>query len=131
MPDWAVNGVKVFSDLAVVKEKVEQTASDLCEVRVALTRTLAELQEQHGILSRSLAVLEEGHRVRCERCRQVENRVHNVQQELPPKLGKRLAAIERLIPLLKLLSAVGTALIVSIVGLLWALLTGQAQIVFK
>ncbi len=44
---------------------------------------------------------------------------------------KRVNELEKLVPAIRAIIWVGAALGLSIIGLIWALITGQAQIIFK
>lgn len=47
------------------------------------------------------------------------------------KLDERLMEMEKLVPAIRAIMWVGAALGVSIVGLIWALITGQVQLIFQ
>jgi uncharacterized protein involved in exopolysaccharide biosynthesis len=123
---WHKERADVLTQLAVltrssqsvevlVREVREEIRETFKEFRVSLKTTRGDVDE----LKLNCAV----------RCQQVDAQEKDVE-----KVGSRLEALEeemeKLAPAVRIVIWVGGALGVSVVALIWALITGQAQVIF-
>lgn len=114
---------EVLTGLALLNQSFESLRDDLAELRVGMTQTLSELQRRNELTQEGLNRLRIEHTARgglLDRTVQDVNRLY-----------KRLAAVERLIPALRAVMWIGAALGVSVMALIWSLITGQATVMFK
>jgi len=59
------------------------------------------------------------------------NTWRNENKDEHKELEKRMGEIEKLVPAIRAVMWVGAALGLSIVGLIWSLVTGQVQLIFR
>jgi hypothetical protein len=114
--------VEVLTGLALLNQSFESLRGDLAELRVGMTQTLSELQRRNELTQEGLNRLRIEHTARSGL---LDRTVEDVN-----RLYKRIAAIERLIPVLRAVMWLGAALGVSVMALIWAMITGQAQVIF-
>ena len=113
----------VSTELALLNQSVASLRDGLAELQVGMTRTLAELQRRNQLTQESLD------RLRLEytaRCGDVDRLAEDVRD-----LDQRVKVLEGLTPALRAVMWIGAALGVSVMALIWALITGQAQVIFR
>ena len=113
---------EVLTGLALLNQSFTALRDDMAELRVGMTQTLSELQRRNELTQESLNRLRIEHTARSGL---LDRTVEDVN-----RLYKRMAAVERLIPALRAVMWIGAALGVSVMALIWALITGQAQVIF-
>ncbi len=121
--DRPQNCAEILTGLALLNQAFASLRDDLAELRVGMTQTLSELQRRNELTAEGLSRLRIEHTARgglLDRTVQDVNRLY-----------KRLAAVERLIPALRAVMWIGAALGVSVMALIWAMITGQATVMFK
>ena len=113
---------EVLTGLALLNQSFTALRDDMAELRVGMTQTLSELQRRNELTQESLNRLRIEHTARSGL---LDRTVEDVN-----RLYKRMAAVERLIPALRAMMWIGAALGGSVMALIWALITGQAQVIF-
>lgn len=100
--------------IALVQQRVDGLVVTMTRLESTLTQTLTEQ-------GRELRVLQSEHVQRCA----MNDNMHRLVEDHE----KRLDALEELAPAIRIVIWLGAVLGVSILGLIWALITGSAQIV--
>jgi hypothetical protein len=105
----------VFTEVALLKQAVDALRGDLVQFGASVSETLKEQ-------GKGLRGLQDEHLQRCGAVNLLKDRVDDLE--------KRVAAIETLVPVLKIILWVMGALGASVIALIWALITGEAQVIF-
>lgn len=141
--EWEEERAEVLKGLALFQQAIEGLRSDLAELQAGLAQMLSELKEQATARQKQIDGLLIEHAARCV---VVDNLVEatkllnasveanakaKASQEDVQALEKRIEAIEKLMPAVKVVMWVGALLGASIIALIWSLITGRAQIVFR
>ena len=121
--DWEKERTEVLKAVALLEQAVEGLRGDLGELRTGLTETLNELKRQAADRQRQFNDLLVEYAAKC-----VE--IERTRLDLDG-LKKRVEEIEKLLPAIRVVMWIGAALGASVVALIWALITGRAQVVFK
>jgi len=119
----ALDNAEVLTGLALLNQSFASLRDDLAELRVGMTQTLSELQRRNELAQEGLNRLRIEHTARSGL---LDRTVEDVD-----RLYKRMAAVERLLPALRAVMWIGAALGVSVMALIWSLITGQAQVIFR
>ena len=104
----------VSTSLAVLQQRIESLTASVQRIENSVTQTL---REQGG----ELRTLQSEHAQRCVLSDNLRRAVDSHEQ--------RLDDLEKLAPAMKVVIWLGAVLGVSILGLIWALITGVAQVV--
>lgn len=120
---WDDERAEVLKAVALLEQTVEGLRSDFGELRAGLAQTLSELKEQAADGQKRFQDLLVDYATRC-----VQIEAMKVEMN---KLDLRVKEIEKLAPAVRVMMWVGALLGASIVALIWALITGQAQVMFK
>jgi len=115
--------VEILTGLALLNQSFVSLQGELAELRVGMTQTLSELQRRNELTQEGLNRLRLEHTARGGL---LDRTVEDVG-----RLYKRMAVVERLIPALRAMMWIAAALGVSVMALIWALITGQAQVSFR
>jgi predicted transcriptional regulator len=119
----AVELIHAAERLVRIESSQAQLADSFTQLRAELTRLLSEMREQ-TTQATSMATL-----MRLECVRRGEQSIQ--MSKLLAQHDDRIEAVEKMAPALRILSWVGTALAGSIIALIWAIITGRADVVFK
>jgi len=114
---------EVLTGLALLNQSFATLHDDVAELRVGMTQTLSELQRRNELTQEGLNRLRIEHTARGGL---LDRTVEDVN-----RLYKRLAGVERLLPALRVMMWAGAVLGVSVLALIWALITGQAVVCFQ
>jgi len=132
---WVRERTEVLKALALFEQALKGVQGDLVEARGEIGRVLAIVERQSrqfNELQRDYATrIAQLDSVRLRWSPRIERRLETLEREVPAKIEERLEEVEKVVPPVKFLMWVAAALGLSIIGLIWALLTGQAQVVFK
>ncbi|RLC76904.1 MAG: hypothetical protein DRJ03_22325 [Chloroflexi bacterium] len=120
--DWEQERTEVLRSLALIEQALSGLRADFGELRAGLTRTLGEMHAQDEAQQARLNALSQKHAVRSVL-------VDNLEKSMN-LLTRRVEQIEQLVPALRLVMWIGALWGASVVALIWALITGQAQITF-
>ncbi len=104
------------TSIALLQQAVESLRGDVAKIEVTLTNTLAEQ-------ARDIRELQKDNLIRCAAQDTMRTQVDD--HEI------RLDALERLAPAIKVVIWIGGVLGISVIGLIWALITGSSQILFR
>jgi hypothetical protein len=129
--EWEKERANVLKGLALLEQTVLALRKDVKEALGELKSAAAERQKQIDTL-----LLE--HVARCVVVDNLVALMEKMETNIEKKadrvdvqaLEKRIQAIEKLMPAVRIVMWVGALLGASIVALIWALITGRAQIVF-
>jgi len=109
--------------LARIETGFESLSHDLAELRGWLTQIVNELKSQNEKGDKKLTELLVDYATRCAQLESARLKVKALEQ--------RMTAIERLMPAIRAMMWVAAALGASVIALIWALITGQARVLFK
>lgn len=109
--------------LARIEAGQGQTQRDIADLRDFLETAIRHLEEAGEKRQSAISSINQVCAVR-----QVgtENLVRRIDEH-----DKRLTEVEKLMPALRALAWVGAAVGLSVIGLIWALITGTASVIFK
>lgn len=124
---WLQERTEVLKALALLdasieglrEEAIQGLREDVGELRAGLAQLLAEVKRLGG----EYGSFQVDYASRCVELESVRLKVVDLQ--------KRMRVVEALAPAIRLVMWVGAALGVSVVALIWALITGQAQVMFR
>jgi len=102
-------------EIALLSQSMHVMAADIAEIRTAVAGMQRDLGED-------LRQLQLEHTRRCVELQVITEKTR--------ELEVRLQLVEKWLPVVRVVSWVGTALGASLVALVWALITGQVQLVF-
>jgi len=121
--EWARERTEVLKALALLERGISDLQSDFADLRKGLTQTLDELKDQAAARQKQIndfLIDYAGRRVQIETMR--------IEMD---GLKDRVKEIEKLAPAVRVMMWVGALLGASIIALIWALITGRAQVVFQ
>jgi len=121
--DWGQERTEVLKGLALLNQSFDSLRGDLAELRAGLTQTLGEIQRRNELTQESLDRLRLEYTARCGDGDRMAGDVRDLDQ--------RVKALEGLAPVLRAVMWIGVALGMSVMALIWALITGQAQVIFR
>lgn len=117
----------MLQQLALQSQTLTNLQAAIAELQEWLAELLGELKERaDGDRERLLAV----ERVQLVCGNAVRQRLGGLEKGAVPDLDERVGEIEKLVPALRVMTWIGALLGASIIALVWALITGQAQVVF-
>jgi hypothetical protein len=109
--------------LVRIESSQAQLVDSISQLRAELARLLAEICASNTQAMSATVTM----RLEC-----VRRGEQSIQMgRLLAQHDDRIEAMERMAPALRILSWVGTALAGSIIALIWAIITGRADVVFK
>lgn len=118
--------------LKEISERLRKLELDNTSVLTVLQQQMAAVAQRIEEVRAAVAA-EEGERRQADQANAEE--VKCLSDKVPEKLRDRLEAVENVVkPLsitMKILTFIASALVLSLMGLLWAIFTGQAAIIFS
>lgn len=126
MSDWVDERVDVLKQMALMQQSMTTMAADITSLRATLTQVLGELKMRSDNTGGQVSSMQLECVRRGERAEQTSLRV----TEHDKRLDLVEDAVASIKPWLKAASFIGAAVGAALIGLIWAVLTGSAQIVF-
>ena len=124
---WLSERAEVLKALALFEQSLEtlskELRGDIAELRGGLGQVLAEVKARTA----DVAALQVDY---AQRCAQLDS-VRLTTGKLVTKQLNLEKSVERASTVVRIVSWVGALIGASIIALIWALITGQAQVVFK
>jgi len=123
MSEATAEAVHTAERLVRIETSQAQLIDSISQLRAELARLLAEICASNTQAMNATVTM----RLEC-----VRRGEQSIQMgRLLAQHDDRIEAVEKMAPALRILSWVGTALAGSIIALIWAIITGRADVVFK
>jgi len=124
---WLQERTQVLKALALFEQSIETLSKELGEDTAALRGGLGQVLAEVKARTEEVAALKVDY---AQRCAQLDS-VRLTTAKLVTKQLNLEKSVERASTVVRIVSWVGAVIGVSIIALIWALITGQAQVVFK
>lgn len=124
--DWVEERADVLKQMALMQQQMSTMAADITSLRTTLTQVLGELKVRSDTTGGQVSTMQLECVRRGERAEQTATRV----SEHDLRLDAVENAVASIKPWIKTASFIGAAVGAALIGLIWAVLTGSAQIVF-
>lgn len=129
--NWQAERPKVLASIIIIQKDIASINSQMIDIKNNLTTTLHDIQDSNHAIQQNCAV-QMARNVQIQK--DIDNNRISVAEALrttrsiPSNLDARLQELEKLAPVTKVVLWIGAALGVSIIGLIWGLLTGTVQL---
>ena len=124
---WLQERTQVLKALALFEQSIETLSKELGEDTAALRGGLGQVLAEVKARTEEVAALKVDY---AQLCAQLDS-VRLTTAKLVTKQLNLEKSVERASTVVRIVSWVGAVIGVSIIALIWALITGQAQVVFK
>lgn len=124
--DWVEERADVLKQMALMQQSMMTMSADITSLRATLTQVLGELKMRSDTTGGQVGSMQLECARRGERTEHTAVRV----AEHDKRLDLVEEAVASIKPWLKAASFIGASVGAALIGLLWAVLTGSAQIIF-
>jgi len=127
---WEHERAQVLTQLLLMKQSLADTQDMVKEIREAQKITTADYMKNVTAIQTNCTIrAAQDKRILSDLVRAQET-ADAARDSIPDNLDERMTALEKLAPVTRAVLWVGGALGLSVIGLIWALITGQAAISF-